>query len=182
MEFKTLLEGNTVSEYLKDHGYNRTKVSVSKKRDAYYCTIKDIHIEKKTIEDLVNQFERISYDEYSGEILSGGNTYVFVDYDDKLIDNIEKKYKEKALNAVKNALRNLGHYVSVGDGLEICYPMDPKLEKLDVNNVNLGTVYNRGTLGNNYLWKYKGKEKELNSGLNDNLPIMMAKLGISERV
>lgn len=178
MKFKYLLEGNSVSDFLKEHGYNRNKVSVSKKGNAYYCTIKDIQIEQKTIEDLVKQFESISYDQYSGEILSGGNTYVFVEYDYKLINSINDKYKNKALEAVKNALRNLGHYVPVGDGLEICYPIDSNLERLDIDNVNLGTRYGRGTLGNNYLWKYKGKEKELNSGLSDDLTILMAKLGI----
>lgn len=180
--YRRISESNTIADYLKEHGYNRTKVTVRKKGDAYYCTIKDINIEEKTIIDLVKRFEKIRYDEYSGEILSGGNTYVFVDYDDKLIDKIYDKYGDKALKAIKSALKNLGHYVSVGDGLEIAYPIDPKLERLDADDVHLGTAYGRGTLANNYLMKYKGKEKDLNSGLNDELPILMAKLGIGENI
>ena len=33
--YRRITESNTISEYLKEHGYNRTKVTVRKKGDAY---------------------------------------------------------------------------------------------------------------------------------------------------
>ena len=47
--YRRIAESNTIAEYLKEHGYNRTKVTVRKKGDAYYCTIKDINIEEKQL-------------------------------------------------------------------------------------------------------------------------------------
>ena len=58
--YRRISESNTIADYLKEHGYNRTKVTVRKKGDAYYCTIKDINIEEKTIIDLVKRFEKFA--------------------------------------------------------------------------------------------------------------------------
>lgn len=44
-------------------------------------TIKDLAIDIKEIEQLAKGYESYERDEFTGEILSGGNTFVFVNYD-----------------------------------------------------------------------------------------------------
>ena len=64
---------------LKEAGFNQKQISVKKQFGGYsvafYVTIRDANIDKSTI---VNKFKSIDYDERTGEILAGGNDYVFV--------------------------------------------------------------------------------------------------------
>ena len=48
------------------------------------------------------KFESIDYDQYSGEILSGGNTYIFVQYDYDAISKATEANIEKAENLVND--------------------------------------------------------------------------------
>ena len=67
---------------LKEAGFNQKQISVKKQFGGYsvafYVTIRDANIDKSTIENIVNKFKSIDYDERTGEILAGGNDYVFV--------------------------------------------------------------------------------------------------------
>lgn len=67
---------------LKEAGFNQKQISVKKQFGAYsvafYVTIRDANIDKSTIENIVNKFKSIDYDERTGEMLAGGNDYVFV--------------------------------------------------------------------------------------------------------
>jgi len=53
---------------------------------------------KKEVENLVNQFQDISYDDYSGEILSGGNRFIFCnrtitdDFGNLIIEGLKEKF------------------------------------------------------------------------------------------
>jgi len=67
---------------LKAAGYNRTKVSV--RADNYsmgssvYVEVKDPTADYEAIQDIALQQESIRRCDFSGEILSGGNTYIHV--------------------------------------------------------------------------------------------------------
>lgn len=73
---------------LKDKGYSSRKVGVRHEYCGYSSsirvTIKDLSIDKEEIKAIANKYRDVDYDERTGEILAGGNTYVFVDYDWKL--------------------------------------------------------------------------------------------------
>nr|DAV45700.1 MAG TPA: Large polyvalent protein associated domain 29 [Caudoviricetes sp.] len=75
-----------IRKELKEHGYNNRRVSVRfSGYSAIYVTIKELAINKKEIENIAMKYESYSRDERTGEILSGGNTFVFVDYDYRLV-------------------------------------------------------------------------------------------------
>lgn len=69
-----------IRQALKEHGYNNRKVGVRYDGYAIWLTIKDLAIDIKEIEQLAKGYESYERDEFTGEILSGGNTFVFVNY------------------------------------------------------------------------------------------------------
>lgn len=69
-----------IKQVLKEHGYNNRKVGVRYDGHAIWLTIKYLAIDIKEIEQLVKGYESYECDEVTGEILSGGNTFVFVNY------------------------------------------------------------------------------------------------------
>lgn len=73
-----------IRKELKEHGYNNRRVSVRYDGYAIWVTVKEFEIDIKEIENIANKYENYSIDERTGEILSGGNTFVFVDYDYRL--------------------------------------------------------------------------------------------------
>lgn len=74
-----------IRKELKEHGYSNRRVGVSYDGYAIRLTIKELAIEMKEIENIAMKYENYSRDERTGEILSGGNTFVFVDYDYRLV-------------------------------------------------------------------------------------------------
>lgn len=74
-----------IRKELKEHGYNNRRVGVSYDGYAIRLNIKELAIDKKEIENIAMKYENYSRDERTGEILSGGNTFVFVDYDYRLV-------------------------------------------------------------------------------------------------
>lgn len=90
-----------VRQTLKDNGYNTTDFSI-RTRDCGYSTscnitIKNLKIRREEIEGLVAKFESIDRDYASGEILEGGNTYIFVEYDYTLWQEFEKQFYDRFL-------------------------------------------------------------------------------------
>lgn len=74
-----------IRKELKEHGYNNRRVGVSYDGYAIRLNIKELAIDIKEIENIAMKYENYSRDERTGEILSGGNTFVFVDYDYRLV-------------------------------------------------------------------------------------------------
>lgn len=72
-----------VRNALKSNGYNNRKVSVTND-GAIWVTVKDLDINIDDIEKLVKKYEHYYTDEITGEILQGGNTFIFVQYDYRL--------------------------------------------------------------------------------------------------
>lgn len=73
---------------LKEKGYNSRRVGVTLKYAGYETiirvTIKEREIDKKEIETIARKYKAVYYDERTGEVLQGGNTFVSVGYDYKL--------------------------------------------------------------------------------------------------
>lgn len=74
----------SIRKELKEHGYNNRRVGVSYDGYAIRLNIKELAIDKKEIENIAMKYENYSRDERTGEILSGGDTFVIVDYDYRL--------------------------------------------------------------------------------------------------
>ena len=91
---------------LKEAGITSKQVSVKHRycgySSSYHITIKDGNVSELQIKDICKRFESVDYDERTGEILEGGNDYIFVDRDHQMpVDGSEY------LDAVKNALAKL---------------------------------------------------------------------------
>lgn len=99
VEFEVNSKG--VKQFLKLHGYNTKDFRVRKANSGYerslYITIKNIKISKKEVEILVeSQFSKVRYCEITQEFLAGGNTFVFVEYDEKAFEDLVESKKVEA--------------------------------------------------------------------------------------
>lgn len=92
---------------LKQHGYNARRVSVKHHQysmgSTVHVTIRDPEVDAEKIKDIVDKFERVSYDERSGEILSGGNRFVEVKYS----EGAKELRREPFMAAIEEALHKL---------------------------------------------------------------------------
>jgi hypothetical protein len=79
----------TIREELKARGINNRRVSVKNDGGSLSIKIKDLSICADMVRDIAEKFERVRYCEGSGEILSGGNFFVFVTYDYKAESAVE---------------------------------------------------------------------------------------------
>lgn len=66
-------------ELKEKYGYNNRMVSVKSSLYAIKVRCKVDGLDKKGIYRIANKFRSVDYDEITGEILSGGNTYVFIE-------------------------------------------------------------------------------------------------------
>lgn len=74
------MNANQIKKELKEAGIPTKKISV-RCDGSVHVTIKDLSISIEAVEKVVKKHEHYQRDEYNGEILQGGNTFVFVDYD-----------------------------------------------------------------------------------------------------
>lgn len=89
-----------IRKALKEAGYTSKDVRVSVK-DAGYSTAARLNIvnplvSRTAIQELVKGYEEIDRDERTYEILSGGNTYVHVEYECGLFEELVTPYMESA--------------------------------------------------------------------------------------
>lgn len=78
----------TIRKNLKnDLGLNARQVGV-RAPDVYavYVTVKDPAVDIKDVEKIAKAHESYERDERTGEIMTGGNTFVFVTYSDEARD------------------------------------------------------------------------------------------------
>lgn len=114
--------GKGIKQELKDNGIDTKNISVRERSggysNAYYITIKDPSIDKDKVEKIAKRQESYERDMRTGEILEGGNTYVFVNYDDAAFDEVSKPYEKKASEYLEQA-RNIedGYSIRIKDGV-----------------------------------------------------------------
>lgn len=89
-------------------GYNSRQVGIRSSDCGYSdetrITVKDLSCDIDAIKKIAESFESIRYDEYSGEILSGANTYIFVDYDYRILNEAKQAELENAEKAIIDAV------------------------------------------------------------------------------
>lgn len=100
---------------LKKLGYTSRQISV-RSGDCGYSdysriTIKDVSISRKLIEEICEKYEYIRYDEYSGEILQGCNTFITVDYNYNAVKEAKNKNIDEARKLVGRVLAGDRHVV-----------------------------------------------------------------------
>jgi len=113
------MDAKTIRKRIKDElGLNCRKVSVRGRPCTYSWAI-DVVIKvptaKSPIEAIAKGAESIDRCEYSGEILSGGNTYVSVDYAEGVLDGF---FDEAAIAALEE---NPGKTLELPGGFEVFY-------------------------------------------------------------
>ncbi|ABY92047.1 hypothetical protein JCM16816_21560 [Thermoanaerobacter brockii subsp. lactiethylicus] len=85
-----------IRKSLKKHGITSRQVSVRAKTytfdEAIEVRIKDLTVSKKLVEAIAKEYEYVRWDDYTNEILAGGNTYVSVDYDYKALREKAKEF------------------------------------------------------------------------------------------
>jgi hypothetical protein len=69
-------------------GHNSKVVSVTSSGGSVNVTIKSPNVSLSKVSEIAKAFARVSYCESSGEVLSGGNTFVFVDYSDCVLKQV----------------------------------------------------------------------------------------------
>lgn len=105
-EYKTKAE--LMQSALKAVGITRKQVSCSMHNGSITAKIKDLTIDPETVKQVGYQFESYQRDQYSGEILCGGNTFVFVEYDRSIEQTVTTSDEFKAFQAeLENRLNNL---------------------------------------------------------------------------
>lgn len=129
---------------LKKLGYDSKQISVRSGNCGYSSystiTIKDLSIDIELVKDACLKFNDVDYDERTGEILEGGNTYVRVEYDwktladaeDEQMPKVEKTIAEMESRQIHIKKENLeyvlwkdsrGFYMSCHESGEACGSM-----------------------------------------------------------
>lgn len=88
-----------IRSQLKTLGYGARDVSVRSDHNSIDITIRRNGLKVKAIRNIANSAEKIDRCAYSGEILSGGNTYVFIRFSDDVTDAMTKLVKKLADDA-----------------------------------------------------------------------------------
>ena len=88
-----------IRSQLKTLGYTSRDVSVRSDHNSLDITIRRNGLKVKAIRDIANGAEKIDRCDFSGEILSGGNTYVFIRFSDDVRDSMTTLVKKLANDA-----------------------------------------------------------------------------------
>ena len=113
-----------VKKELKNAGYCAKDFRISVK-DCLYdssirVTVKNPLIKLSDVKNILSHWESYELDQASGEILQGGNTYVFVQYDSHAFDNIPAEYTEKAASVIDDAEKYDGRQIAENkDGVSL---------------------------------------------------------------
>lgn len=88
-------------------GYNSRQVSVKERQGglswSFTLTVRDASVNLKKVEEFAKGNEDIDRCQASGEILSGGNTFMFV----RVTEEVEAAWAEKYINEVESGLASL---------------------------------------------------------------------------
>ncbi|MCC8080038.1 MAG: hypothetical protein LIO57_08315 [Oscillospiraceae bacterium] len=109
----------SIKAELKKAGYNVRDFSVSVKDAGYstavHVTVKTPFVRLDAVERLLTGFSSYERDTVTGEILQGGNTYVFTEYDDTAFDLISIDYYLQAAVIMEDMLTSDGRKVAGDD-------------------------------------------------------------------
>lgn len=114
---------NEITAMFKAKGWNNRKIGLRVDYSSIRVKVKDLSIKLKDVEAIVHEYEHIRYDEYCGEILAGGNTFVFVNYASDVLNAAMEKFMEKAEKIFE---ANKGNILTImeKDGKELVFVGD----------------------------------------------------------
>lgn len=192
MEYLTRKEiAQKIREDLKKAGYNLRDFSIRARAcgysDSIDITIKNLEIKDFEIEKIAKVYQYYDTDERTGEILQGGNTYVFVKYDydtweayegkftQKFITEYEQKKEEMAKAGTPNNCITLFNekfisatYTVTGNDDIIFLKIGDETKHLRVNNgYGLAYVWARYSLGHYDTITETTKENLINNIITD---------------
>lgn len=94
-------------------GYNARQVSISSKHSTIKFTIRDESVNYDKLKEFSETFKSVGRDQATGCILRGGNTFVRVDFSDKVRESLTRKH----LKAVYEASKKIeGEYLQDVEG------------------------------------------------------------------
>lgn len=118
----TETSSKSIKQAIKDAGVDTKNISVRKSRggysDAYYIDVKSPYIDIDKVKDATLGFQSYERDYATGEILAGGNTFVFQQYDYGVFDEVAKDYFGQAEQYMKGSNDTVSKY-GKGYGFEI---------------------------------------------------------------
>lgn len=106
-------KAQALKKELKAKGYNLKDFSIRTNAYEMRIKIKNVEINKTTIEEIARKYEHVDYDERLGEILAGGNEFVFVEYDVDF-STIYEQYKNKAIELLETIEQEIATHGSWG--------------------------------------------------------------------
>ena len=108
---------------LKEAGYTQKDIKVSVRSSRYdtaaKITIHNPHIDRHRIEKILRAaYEEIDRDDITGEILQGGNTMLFIEYEYGIFEEVAREWMATA----KGLMQSKAEVTRIFDGL---YLLDP---------------------------------------------------------
>ncbi len=126
---------------------------VMRSGSAIQVYLKDLAIDKDRVKEIAKKYENIHRCEYTFEILSGGNDYVFVDYDHDILRAASKNYEPMAAEIIENRSPRYCHTIAVKDGKTFLFFPGENVNmdevRITTDEVNRGWAhgaYNAGSL------------------------------------
>ena len=108
-----------IRKKLKDIGYNSRMVSVRSSQfsggDDITIRMKSIDVDEHKVREIAKEYEDVDYDKYSGEILMGSNSFVFVEWDWEFIVKAEEKWYDLARTIYKKPCISLDNFHWIKD-------------------------------------------------------------------
>ena len=112
-----------IRKSLKEAGYTQKDIKVSIRSSRYdtaaKITIHNPHIDRHRIEKILRPaYEEIDRDDITGEILQGGNTMLFIEYEYGIFEEVAREWMATA----KGLMQSKAEVTRIFDGL---YLLDP---------------------------------------------------------
>ena len=112
-----------IRKSLKEAGYTQKDIKVSVRSSRYdtaaKITIHHPHIDRHLIEKILRPaYEEIDRDDITGEILQGGNTMLFIEYEYGIFEEVAREWMATA----KGLMQSKAEVTRIFDGL---YLLDP---------------------------------------------------------
>lgn len=112
-----------IRKSLKEAGYTQKDIKVSVRSSRYdtaaKITIHNPHIDRHRIEKILRPaYEEIDRDDVTGEILQGGNTMLFIEYEYGIFEEVAREWMATA----KGLMQSKAEVTRIFDGL---YLLDP---------------------------------------------------------
>lgn len=93
---------------LRTAGWNTRQVSVRASGQTLRVTVRDAAVSVTDVKAVADRHERVRYCQGSGEILSGGNVFVYVEYADEVLKPLQAEVQARLDAAGPSAVVRLG--------------------------------------------------------------------------